>query len=92
MMNTVVFLSSKKLLKNMSKDSSLSKILDKDIVIKIMLVVISNRTKGVTTRDVSDYCDISIYSARNWLLKLSELGQVYSEKESERQYKWYPAV
>lgn len=42
---------------------------------------------GMTTRQLADLCDISIYTARHWLLKLEE--QDYIKKENDiKGYKW----
>ncbi|HGM5490594.1 TPA: FaeA/PapI family transcriptional regulator [Serratia fonticola] len=45
--------------------------------------------EGATTRQVSDACDLSIYSSRNWLLKLESEGLIYNTKLSERKNKWF---
>lgn len=44
---------------------------------------------GATTRNVSDYCDISVYSARHWLLKMEEHNMVRSFKYGEKVSKWF---
>ncbi|MGA4650071.1 FaeA/PapI family transcriptional regulator [Citrobacter portucalensis] len=43
----------------------------------ILAEVIKSGGKGVTTRDISNCCDMSIYSARNWLIRLEDEGQVF---------------
>jgi response regulator of citrate/malate metabolism len=45
--------------------------------------------EGATTREVSDYCDISVYSARHWLMKMEEQEIVHSVKNGGRVNKWY---
>ncbi|TQI79107.1 FaeA-like protein [Serratia fonticola] len=45
--------------------------------------------EGVTTRQVSNACDLSIYSSRNWLIKLESVGLIYNRKQSERKSKWF---
>ncbi|HGM5490591.1 TPA: FaeA/PapI family transcriptional regulator [Serratia fonticola] len=45
--------------------------------------------EGATTRQVSDNCDISIYMARNWLLRLKGYGAVEHEEVSVRKNKWF---
>lgn len=44
---------------------------------------------GATTREVSDFCDISVYSARHWLMKMEEHQIVHSVKSRGRINKWY---
>jgi response regulator of citrate/malate metabolism len=43
---------------------------------------------GATTREISDHCDLSVYSARNWLLKLEEKHYVILVSDSIRSSKW----
>jgi hypothetical protein len=43
---------------------------------------------GITTRAVADMCDLSVYSARNWLMKLEQEGRVY-KKVQPRNSTWY---
>lgn len=43
---------------------------------------------GATTREVSNACNISIYAARNWLIRLEECGEVLNIRISPRKNKW----
>lgn len=33
--------------------------------------------EGLTIREVAEICDMSVYAARNWLLKLEQEGLIY---------------
>lgn len=45
--------------------------------------------KGATSRDISDTCDLSIYSARNWLIKLEEADFIYHRRIDARKTLWF---
>ncbi|PNF13569.1 hypothetical protein A6J71_00055 [Enterobacter cancerogenus] len=55
----------------------------------ILRTVTQAGSVGVTTRDISDSCDMSIYAARNWLLKLEDEGYVLHVDISKRKTYWY---
>lgn len=63
--------------------------LNNDIVDLIIQCLTDLSDDGATTRNVSDYCDISVYSARHWLMKMEEKHMVRSFKHSEKVSKWY---
>ena len=52
-----------------------------DITMHIVDKLIDAANGGMTTRGIADNCDLSIYSARNRLLKLEELKLVKKESE-----------
>ncbi|WP_162791108.1 FaeA/PapI family transcriptional regulator [Enterobacter asburiae] len=37
---------------------------------QVMMAVYQAGENGLTTREVADICDLSVYAARNWLMKL----------------------
>ena len=47
--------------------------------------------RGLTTRQVSDCCDISIYAARNWLMKLKEVNMVDCVSVNGKVVRWFVA-
>lgn len=55
----------------------------------IFNVIVNADKDGVTTRHVSDQCDMSIYSARNWLMKLEEEGHIHHETVGTRKTLWF---
>jgi len=60
-----------------------------DKMSSIIAVVSKSENQGVTTRDISDRCDMSIYSARNWLRKLEEEGRVFHIEAEKRKTLWF---
>ncbi|AIR05566.1 MULTISPECIES: FaeA/PapI family transcriptional regulator [Cedecea] len=42
----------------------------------------------VTTREISNNCNVSIYIARNWLLKLEEKGMIQCSKSKMKKFVW----
>lgn len=43
----------------------------------VLMVVCGANEQGLTTREIAERCDMSVYAARNWLLKLEEEGLIY---------------
>lgn len=43
----------------------------------VLTVVCGASEQGLTTREIAELCDMSVYAARNWLLKLEEDGYIY---------------
>jgi len=41
--------------------------------------VIESGGSGATTRSVANKCDMSVYSARNWLIQLENDGFIYRQ-------------
>jgi len=60
-----------------------------DKMASILAVMSRADNEGVTTRYISDECDMSIYSARNWLIKLEEEGYVFHKKSGKRKAIWF---
>lgn len=60
-----------------------------DIINMIHDCLIQFCDDGATTREVSEYCDISVYSARHWLMKLQEAEIVSATKSGGRINKWF---
>lgn len=54
----------------------------------VLLVVCNADDEGITTREVADKCDLSVYSARNWLMKLESEGRIY-KKTRPRNSTWH---
>ena len=55
----------------------------------LVLSVISNSNqKGLNTREIADKCDMTVYSARNWLLKLEQKG-IIQRKGGAKNIIWY---
>ncbi|TQI78362.1 FaeA-like protein [Serratia fonticola] len=46
-------------------------------------------SEGLTTRQVSDICDISIYVARHWLARLKEVDIVRSSPVNGKSLRWF---
>lgn len=42
----------------------------------VFLAVMANGDKGITTRGVAERCDLTVYAARNWLIRLEEKNLV----------------
>ena len=48
-------------------------------------------TGWVTTRDIAEYCDITIYKARYSLLKLEGVGAIIHRSEKQKRiFSWKP--
>lgn len=60
----------------------------KDKLIDVLRYVLESGEAGLTTRSIADRCDMSIYSARNWLMKLEE-SQVICRIEQSKKTLWY---
>lgn len=59
-------------------------------IIRMILRALSEmQSDGLTTREISDACDISIYAARNWLTKLKEHGVVDCIYVNGRVVRWF---
>lgn len=43
----------------------------------VLMAVYGASQQGFTTREIAELCDMSVYAARNWLLKLEEDGHIY---------------
>ena len=43
----------------------------------VFMVVCGASENGLTTREIAERCDMSVYAARNWLLKLEKEGHIY---------------
>ncbi|ADD78141.1 Hypothetical Protein PANA_2974 [Pantoea ananatis LMG 20103] len=54
----------------------------------VMMCLIKRQAEGIMTRDVADECDMSIYAARNWLLKLENSGLLKKEP-GRKSCKWF---
>ena len=66
-----------------SSDTSLHrKMLD------VMNAVYDAGENGMTTREVANICDLSVYAARNWLIKLENEGYVI-KKMKPRNTTWH---
>ena len=61
-----------------------------EAIIRMILQALSElQSDGLTTREISDNCDISIYAARNWLTKLREHGIVDCISVNRRVVRWF---
>lgn len=60
-----------------------------DKMATILKAVTLSGGEGVTTRDISNDCDMSIYAARNWLLKLEEEGYIFHRDMGKRKTYWF---
>lgn len=58
------------------------------IKIEIMSYLSESKTKGQTTREISDGVDISIYATRIWLLKLLSENKLY-KIDHKKSSKWF---
>ncbi|UYK97525.1 FaeA/PapI family transcriptional regulator [Pantoea stewartii] len=54
----------------------------------VIMCLIKKQSEGILTRDVADECDMSIYAARNWLLKLENNGLLKREAGT-KSCKWF---
>lgn len=54
----------------------------------VMMAIYDAGETGLTTREVADICDLSIYAARNWLLKLEYEGCIM-KKGKPRNTTWH---
>jgi ribosomal protein S25 len=43
----------------------------------VLVAVCNAGEKGITTRQVAEHCDLSVYAARNWLMKLEGEGHIH---------------
>ena len=57
-------------------------------MIDILQALMAQASQGLTTRLVAEQCDMSVYSARNWLLKLEELSLVHKSSDT-RNALWF---
>lgn len=57
-------------------------------MIKALNCIIKAGADGITTREVATQCNISIFSARNWLSKLEAEGFI-NKKETPRTKVWF---
>ena len=55
---------------------------------QVMMAVYHADENGLTTREVADICDLSVYSARNWLMKLENEAYIM-KKEKPRKTTWH---
>lgn len=55
---------------------------------QVMMAVYHADENGLTTREVADICDLSVYSARNWLMKLENEAYIM-KKEKPRNTTWH---
>ncbi|WP_421512465.1 FaeA/PapI family transcriptional regulator (plasmid) [Enterobacter sp. JS8-1] len=55
---------------------------------QVMMAVYHADENGLTTREVADICDLSVYSARNWLMKLENEAHIM-KKEKPRNTTWH---
>lgn len=60
----------------------------KEKMVSVLQVVLEAGESGLTTRDIANKCDLSVYSARNWLIKL-ETDNVISRIEKVRSTSWH---
>jgi FaeA-like protein. len=60
----------------------------KDKMKEVFMAVCNAGEEGITTRKVADVCDMSVYSARNWLMKL-EQNEAISKKTKTRNCTWH---
>lgn len=44
---------------------------------EVFTALLNASEKGLTVKEVSDICDISVFAARNWLKKLEESKMIY---------------
>lgn len=58
------------------------------IMASIIEILIDAEEHTANTREIADRCDLSIYSARNWLIRLEEAGFV-CRKVAPRGYLWH---
>lgn len=55
---------------------------------QVLIAVYQADDNGLTTREVADICDLSVYSARNWLMKL-ENEEYIVKKTKPRSTTWH---
>lgn len=55
---------------------------------KVLMVICKAKEDGLTTREVAEICDMSVYAARNWLMKLEESGHI-SRANRPRNTTWH---
>ncbi len=60
----------------------------KDKMKEVLMVVFNAGEEGITTREVADHCDMSVYSARNWLMKLEQEKQII-KKSRPKNCTWH---
>lgn len=76
-----------------NREKAISSSLISNDNVELIIQYLSDLTdEGATTRDVSYYCDISVYSARHWLIKMEEQDMVHSVKHGGRVSKWYITI
>jgi len=54
----------------------------------VMSALSESDAEGMTTREIAYKCDISVYAARNWLMKLEHEGHIYKIQRS-RNSTWH---
>lgn len=57
-------------------------------MVEILQMMIQSHEREMSTRNIADACGISIYSARNWLIKLQQQGLV-NENKCARSSTWH---
>jgi len=55
---------------------------------EVMMAVYQAGENGLTTREVADKCDLSVYAARNWLMKLEKEMHI-QKKIKPRNTTWH---
>lgn len=55
---------------------------------QVMMAVYHADENGLTTREIADICDLSVYSARNWLMKLENEAYIM-KKQKPRNTTWH---
>lgn len=63
----------------------------KEKLVNVLQAVLEAGSSGMTTRNIADRCDISVYSARSWLLILENKGLIL-RNESVRNTHWYHSL
>lgn len=86
--SSVVVLTQKKLISEKLKSVS-SKHFSNKNMIEVFITIMAGGERGVNIRHISEQCNISVYSARNLVIKLKSLGLICSINPSEkRNRKW----
>lgn len=58
----------------------------------ILSSVIDAGSKGVTIRELSEKCDLSIYSVRNWIQHLVNEGTILKDSERIPKYRYFNEI
>ncbi|MDZ7320046.1 FaeA/PapI family transcriptional regulator [Kosakonia sacchari] len=59
-------------------------------MIDVFLTIIRSGNDGLTTRMVADNCDMSVYAARNWLIRLED-DKLIERMDQGRNARWVRA-